>query len=44
MSNKKYETFNIFYEKGYSLAEEIKQLTQGQIRRRKSEFCKNIYP
>ena len=39
-TQKEYETFNIFYEKGYSLAKEIKKLTQGQSAGERVSFAR----
>ena len=43
-TNKEYETFNIFYEKGYSLAQEIKKLTQGQSAGERVSFARTYIP
>ena len=39
-TNNEYETFSIFYEKGYSLAQEIKKLTQGQSAGERVRFAR----
>ena len=43
-TNKDYETFNIFYKKGYSLAQEIKKLTQGQSAGERVRFARAYFP
>ena len=43
-TQKEYETFNIFYEKGYSLAKEIKKLTQGQSAGERVSFARTYIP
>ena len=42
--NKEYDTFSIFYEKGYSLAQEIKKLTQGQSAGERVSFARTYIP
>ena len=43
-TQKEYETFNIFYEKGYSFAQEIKKLTQGQSAGERVSFARTYIP